>query len=133
MAAAYNDRMFRSARLLVTLLLCQAGAYAQSPAPAAAAPTTSPAPAAKPAKAQAVPDEGAAATDPKEPAVKRTHIEDDNARIDELRIRGQTKSITVQPKRGGVPYEVVPLDARDNSQKGARGAEGQSVWQFLSF
>ena len=30
-------------------------------------------------------------------------------------------------------YEVVPLDARDNSQKGARGAEGQSVWHFLSF
>lgn len=113
------------------LLLCQAGAHAQSPPDAA--PTTTPA-AATPAKTQAVPDEGAAAPGPKEPAVKRTHIEDDNARIDELRIRGQTKRITVQPKKGGVPYEVVPLDAtRDNSQKGARGAEGQSVWQFLSF
>ena len=45
-----------------------------------------------------------------------------------------TPAAAQEPKKGGVPYEVVPLDAtRDNSQKGARGAEGQSVWHFLSF
>jgi hypothetical protein len=124
--------MLRPACLLAVLLLCLPGAHAQSPAQPPATPTPAPAPAATPAKS--VPDADAATRDPKEPAVQRTRIEDDNARIDELRIRGQTKRITVQPKKGGVPYEVVPLDAtRDNSQKGARGAEGQSVWHFLSF
>jgi hypothetical protein len=125
--------MLRPACLILTLLLCQAGSWAQSaPQAPAAAPTATPAPATTPA---APPEDQAAAPGSKEPAVKRTHIEDDNARIDELRIRGQTKRIVVQPKKGGAPsYEVVPLDAtRDNSQRGARGAEGQSVWHFLSF
>ena len=114
--------MLRPACLLALLLLCQPGVHAQPPAPAV------------PATQAPAPETDAAAPGSKEPNVKRTHIEDDNARIDELRIRGQTKRITVQPKKGGMPYEVLPLDAsRDNSQKGARGAEGQSVWQFLSF
>ncbi|MCK7493995.1 MAG: hypothetical protein MZW92_24165 [Comamonadaceae bacterium] len=41
--------------------------------------------------------------------------EDDNVRIEELKVRGQTQNITVHTKRAGVkPYEIVP-------QSGARG------------
>ncbi|AKJ30543.1 DUF2782 domain-containing protein [Caldimonas brevitalea] len=69
-----------------------------------------------------------------EPAVQRTRIEDDNARIDELRVRGQNQSIKVQPKKGGAAYEVLPADgSRDLSGDGTRGAAGQRVWHLLSF
>jgi hypothetical protein len=120
--------MLRLACLSALLLLSLPGAFAQPPAQAPAAQSPPQAPAA------AAPAEPQAAAGPKEPVVKHTHIEDDNVAIDELRIRGQTRRIIVQPKKGGVPYEVLPLDAsRDKSQEGARGAGGQSVWHFLSF
>ncbi len=73
-----------------------------------------------------------------EPQVKRIVIEDDGARIDELRVRGVTKRITVTPKTGGkVAYEIIPADpSRDEpfSAKGGRnGASGQRVWNVLVF
>jgi len=52
-----------------------------------------------------------------EPNVKHTVIEDDGARIDELRVRGQMQRITVTPK-GAIKksYEIIPADgARDMS------------------
>jgi hypothetical protein len=72
-----------------------------------------------------------------EPAVRRNVIEDDNARIDELRVRGAVRSITVTPK-GPIktPYEVLPTDAsRDPSDGPAttKGAQGRRVWRVLSF
>ena len=72
-----------------------------------------------------------------EPAVKRSVIEDDNARIDELRVRGAVRSTKVQPK-GPIKaeYEVLPLDAgRDNVEgpHSGKGAAGQAVWRVLSF
>jgi hypothetical protein len=72
-----------------------------------------------------------------EPRIERTVIEDDGARIEELRVRGQTQSITVTPKgaiRQG--YEIIPADgARDLSPnlQGTRGGAGQRVWRVLSF
>ena len=65
------------------------------------------------------------------------HIEDAGNRIDEVRVGGQTQSITVQPKTGGAPaYEVPgndmarhrPVDTREGST-GSR----QRVWNFLNF
>jgi hypothetical protein len=57
---------------------------------------------------------------PREPAprrkrknqkIERLHTEDDGATVDEVRVGGQTQSITVQAE-GGVPaYEVLPNDA----------------------
>lgn len=54
-------------------------------------------------------------------------------RIDELRIRGEVRSITVQSKLPGVrPYEVlVRPGGFDPSQD--RGAAGHSVWSLFSF
>jgi len=68
-----------------------------------------------------------------EPEVKRTVLEDDAVRIDELRVRGQVQRILVTPKAAGArPYEIVPADAaRDAAQH--RGLAGQSLWHLFSF
>lgn len=68
-----------------------------------------------------------------EPAVQRQVSEDDNVRIEELKVRGQTQSITVRSKLPGVkPYEIVPSSgARDPSQPG--DLSGQRLWHMLSF
>jgi len=73
-----------------------------------------------------------------EPHVKRVVIEDDGARIDELRVRGVTKRITVTPKTGGkVAYEIIPADpSRDepfSAKSGSGGASGQRVWNVFNF
>ena len=68
-----------------------------------------------------------------EPVVQRLVAEDDNVRIEELRVRGQTRSITVRSKTlSARPYEIITADgARDLSQD--RRATGQRVWHLFSF
>jgi hypothetical protein len=68
-----------------------------------------------------------------EPEVRRVVLEDDAVRIDELRVRGQVRRITVTPKTAGArPYDIVPADAsRDASQP--HGLAGQRVWNVFSF
>jgi hypothetical protein len=70
-----------------------------------------------------------------EPRIQHQVTEDDAVRIDELRVRGATQSITVTNKAGalkGSQYQVLPQGAdRDPSQNGQ--AAGQSVWRFFSF
>jgi hypothetical protein len=72
-----------------------------------------------------------------EPKVQLTVIEDDATRIEELKVRGQTQRITVQPKKGGMkPYEIIPADqGRDMSDSAGsqRGAAGKRVWRVLTF
>ncbi len=68
--------------------------------------------------------------------MRRTVIEDDGARIDELKVRGQTKRITVTPKTGGKPYEIIPPSgAPDQTEgpNGSNGSVGKRVWPVLSF
>ena len=65
-------------------------------------------------------------------------VEDDGARIDELRVRGVTKRITVTPKTGTkAAYEIIPADpSRDepfSARSGSGGATGQRVWNVLNF
>jgi hypothetical protein len=74
-----------------------------------------------------------AASAPGEPVVQRKLIEDDNVRIEELSVRGQTQRITVQSKIGGVrPYEIiVGPGGRDPSKE--RSTAGQSAWRMFSF
>ncbi len=74
--------------------------------------------------------------EPGEPAVRETVIEDDGARIDELKVRGQSKRITVTPKKGGKPYEIITdKGAHDHTEgpNGFNGAVGKRVWPVLSF
>ena len=64
---------------------------------------------------------------------QRLVSEDEQVRIDELRLRGQTQRLTVQPKgANGRPYEILqPTPGADATQH--RDAAGQRVWPVLSF
>lgn len=68
-----------------------------------------------------------------EARVQRIVVEDDRVRIDELRIRGQTRRIVVQPKLPGAPaYQIgTNTDARDPSMDPR--SEGRALWQIFSF
>lgn len=68
--------------------------------------------------------------------IERIHVEDAGNRIDEVRVGGQTQSITVQPKAGVPAYEV-PADELSrsrpaDSREGFAG-KGQRVWNVLAF
>jgi hypothetical protein len=87
----------------------------------------------------AVSAQGREAPEPKqpaEPAVQRIVVEDEGARIEELRVRGQVQRITVKPKNAR-EYEIVaPVGGRDPSQNRANqqpGAGGQRVWKLFNF
>ena len=66
---------------------------------------------------------------------ERIRIEDEGSRVDELRIGGQTQSITVQPKVGNLPeYEVQPSDGvRNRPRNGAETDTGSRVWNLKKF
>lgn len=105
-------------------VLAPLSALAQAPAAAASAPALPP--------GWTVLDEGA-----REPEVRRGTVEDDYARIEELRVRGAVRSTTVHPKVGPRrPYEVMPIDAGRQTINGpneSRTQAGQSVWRVLDF
>lgn len=88
---------------------------------------TAAAPRPEPSSAGVVPQRGG------EPQVKRIVSEDESVRIEELRVRGITRRVTVQPKLPGVPaYEIGSAsDGRDLTQD--RRSEGRSLWQLFSF
>jgi hypothetical protein len=68
-----------------------------------------------------------------EPKVQRLVSEDDAVRIDELRVRGVTRKLTVQPKLPGAPaYEIGSnRDGRDATQDPR--SEGRALWQLFAF
>lgn len=70
-----------------------------------------------------------------EQRTERIHLEDGGSRVDELRIGGQTQSITVQPKVGDLPaYEVQPSDGvRNRPRNGAETNTGTRVWNLKQF
>ena len=55
-----------------------------------------------------------------EKRTERIRREDENARIDELRVGGETQSIKVQPKNRMPAYQIAP-------------ASGERSWKILSF
>jgi hypothetical protein len=57
---------------------------------------------------------------PQESRAERIQVEDDSARIDELRIGGETRSISVTPKDGMPTYDVAPKT-------------GERTWKVLGF
>lgn len=69
----------------------------------------------------ATPQASAAADNTRiEKRTERIRVEDTANRIDELRVGGETKTITVQPKGGMPSYEVQP-------------ASGERSWKILGF
>lgn len=107
-------------------VLVLAPALAQTPAPA-------------PAKAPILEPGTNPTSNLPEQAIQRITVEDAGSRIDEVRVGGETQSITVQPKVNMPAYEVLPSEASKGggggsgpSQSGA-GAAGKRVWNVLKF
>ena len=76
---------------------------------------------------------GLVGTKSSEPRVQQLVAEDDQVRIDELRVRGQTQRITIHPKgEGARPYEIRTAPAGSDPSKGREGV-GQSLWPVLTF
>ena len=69
--------------------------------------------------------------------IERIRVEDNGARIDELRVGGQTQSITVQPKANVPEYEFQPSDlARSrpsDNRDGLSSPSSQRVWNIFKF
>ncbi len=67
-----------------------------------------------------------------EPQVLNQVTEDDNVRIEELRVRGQTKRLTVKPKIKGLDgYEITPPEPGRAPADDPKA--GQRVWWSFSF
>ena len=113
-----------SSRLVLVLLCAACGGpvWAQAAAPAKSIVTATTA--------------TATATAASAPAKSKAHIvviEDDNARIEEVRSRGTVSRVTVQSKLpGSRPYEIqVAPPGRDPSQE--RGNAGRRAWSIFDF
>ncbi len=70
--------------------------------------------------------------------IERIRHEDAGSRIDEVRVGGQTQSITVQPKMEGMPaYEIQPgsmIRGRPrDAREGMDNTGGQRSWNVLRF
>lgn len=82
---------------------------------------------------------GAFADPPPEPKVERTVAEDDQVRIEELKVRGEAKKVTVKNKITKAPdYEIVVNDAGRESAGGtgtglSKSGSGTRVWRVLNF
>lgn len=82
--------------------------------------------------------QGAPATQPPagkapEQTIERIRHEDKGARIDELRVGGETKTITVSPKGQAPAYEVAP-ESNNRNPAGSDGqGEGKTRWNILKY
>ena len=68
-----------------------------------------------------------------EPKVQHLGSEDDRVRIEELRVRGITQRLSVQPKLPGVPAYAIGANADGRDATQDRRTEGRALWQLLSF
>ena len=116
--------------LLAPALLCASlhvGAQTVAAAPA-------PVPAATPGRTVVT-----TTTEPRqagEPEVRHIVVEDDGARIDELRVRGQLQKVTVAPKGGAPGYEILLGDGAHpigDDPGTSRGSAGKRVWNVFRF
>ena len=107
------------------VVFCGLPAAAQTPSDA---PATVPANSAAAAQAKT---DAAKPTGRPDPTIQRIHNQDAGSRIDELRVGGETQSITVQPAANVPAYEIKPIDA---SRSGAdSGTAGSRFWNVFKF
>ncbi len=96
-----------------------------------------PATPAVPVAATSAPEAASTAQGRPDRAGQRIRTEDAGTRIDEVRVGGETQSITVQPKTGiSVPaYEVRPSDTAKSSSPSSSSSDtnGARVWNVLKF
>ena len=104
-----------------------AGAADAAPQP----PASASAPSSRPAEEREAPRPTGG-----EPIIRRTVIEDGQARIEELRVRGNLQKVTVAPKGRAPGYEVLTGDgyhATADDPGTSRGSAGKRVWNVLRF
>ncbi len=66
--------------------------------------------------------------------VEHIQHEDAGSRVDEVRVGGETRSITVKPKAGVPAYDVQPADASGaGNREAAPGGAGRRVWKLHQF
>lgn len=120
---------YRAVTVLALLALPVATAcFAQTANPTVSSPTL-----AQPQNIEVTPQTAAGRPDK---AVQHIRTEDAGTRIDEVRVGGETQSITVQPKTGSkLPsYEVKPADTtRANVPSSSSDTNGARVWNVLKF
>ena len=69
-----------------------------------------------------------------EQRVEQIRHEDAGSRIDELRVGGETKAITVKPKGDAPAYDVAPESTNRNPASAERDRSGGSGgWKIKSF
>jgi hypothetical protein len=84
--------------------------------------------------AAAAPATPVAPTPAGEPAVERRVVEDDQVRIEELKVRGETRRVVVKPKMAGAKeYEIAPITGATDPSQGRRSSAGERLWRFFSF
>ncbi len=69
--------------------------------------------------------------------IERIRLEDAGSLIDEVRVGGETQSITVSPKGNMPSYDVLPSSVNrippSSEANGAAAAGGTRVWKILAF
>ena len=65
--------------------------------------------------------------------IERIRTQDAGSRIDELRVGGETQSITVQPAANVPAYEVNPTDTSRTGSASETGNTGSRFWNVLKF
>ena len=70
-----------------------------------------------------------------EQKTEHIRLEDKGSTVDELRVGGQTRKITVQPGTENMPeYEVQPSDGvRNRPRNGSESTTGPRVWNVMKF
>lgn len=68
--------------------------------------------------------------------IEKIRTEDAGSRIDEVRVGGQTQSITVSPKADVPGYHIQPTEgarAHPSKRDGSESSSGSRVWNVLKF
>ncbi|WP_295956391.1 hypothetical protein [Rhodoferax sp.] len=69
--------------------------------------------------------------------IQHIEVQDADVRINELRVGGETQTITVKPTNGLPAYEVIPANGARNrtidGRDGGQGSVGSRVWKLFNF
>ena len=124
MKTALRPIRLRSIFAAVITALPLAAVLAQTQAPSPGKP-------AAPVRAEAAPSPPGRG----DPTIQRIRTEDAGSRIDELRVGGETKQISVQPKTTVPAYEVKPPEGARGTPPPATSNDtnGSRVWNFFKF
>jgi hypothetical protein len=122
--------------LLAAAVMAAEPTNASTPA-APDAPSAAAQPAARAASPRPADVPAAAAVDRRptaEPRVQRIVDEDEHVRIEELRVRGESQRIVVQPKGSNAKeYEIVPTSGAIDPSLGVRRTARERMWRVLNF